>query len=72
VSAVTQAEIGFLQDELDQLARTVWGGLRNAQVDDDHEMIHRVSQAVQSCRNEIQSIIAGSSPVQKEGLEQTR
>jgi DNA-binding PadR family transcriptional regulator len=60
VSAATQAEIGFLQDELDQLARTVWGGLRNAQVEDDHELIHRVSQTVQNCRNEVQTIIADS------------
>lgn len=66
VSAATQAEIGFLQDELDQLARTVWGGLRNAQVEDDHEMIHRVLQAVQSCRNEIRDIIAGPSAAQEE------
>ena len=65
LSAAAQAEIGFLEDELDQLARTIWGGLRDAQVEDDHEMTHRVLQAVQGCRNEVQRIIAGS-PVVKE------
>ncbi len=60
-SATSQAEIGFLQDELENLTRTVWGGLRAALNQDDPETIRRVRQAVEQCRNEVRQIIADSS-----------
>ncbi|NJR66057.1 MAG: helix-turn-helix transcriptional regulator [Leptolyngbyaceae cyanobacterium CRU_2_3] len=56
-SAASQAEIGFLQDELGHLAQTVWSGLHNALEQDDHRTIRRVRLAVEQCQNEIRRII---------------
>ena len=57
-SAASQPEIGFLQEELDTLARTVWGGLRSVADRDDPETVRLVRQAVERCRGEIREIIA--------------
>jgi DNA-binding PadR family transcriptional regulator len=57
-SPTGQIEFDFLQEEMDYLAQTVWGGLHNAHIEDDHELIRRVRQAVQDCRNEVRRIIA--------------
>ncbi len=51
-------EIGFLQEELDALTRTVWSGLRDLQGRNDPETIRRVRQAVEGCRNEVRRILA--------------
>ncbi|MBW4632778.1 MAG: PadR family transcriptional regulator [Iphinoe sp. HA4291-MV1] len=56
-SAASQAEIGFLQDELDHLVRTVWGGLRNALNRDERETIRRVRQIIEQCQNEVRRIL---------------
>ncbi|WP_169218293.1 PadR family transcriptional regulator [Brasilonema sp. UFV-L1] len=56
-SAASLAEIGFLQDELDHLTRTVWGGLRNALNSDDRETIRRVRQVIEQCQNEVRRIL---------------
>jgi len=62
-STVGQTEIGFLQEELEHLRRTVWGGLRGALERDDTETVRRVRQAVEHCRSEVRSIVSepGSS-----------
>lgn len=54
-------EIGFLQDELDDLARTAWGGLREAMERDDQQTIREVRDAVERCQNEIREIITERS-----------
>lgn len=56
-SAASQTELGFLQEELDVLSRTIWGGLHNAGNQEDIETIRRVRQAVETCRNEIRQIL---------------
>ena len=59
-SAVSQPEIGFLREELDDLGRTVWGGLRSLVDHADAETIRGVRQAVERCRSEVREIIARS------------
>jgi len=54
-------EVGFLQDQLDDLARTAWGGLREAIERGDQQVIRRVRQAVERCQNEIREIITQPS-----------
>jgi DNA-binding PadR family transcriptional regulator len=56
-AATSRHEVGFLQDELDDLARTAWGGLREAIEKDDRRTIRQVRQAVERCQNEIREII---------------
>lgn len=53
-----QPELGFLQEELEALTRTVWSGLRDLQDRNDPETIRRVRQAVEGCRNEVRRILA--------------
>lgn len=56
-AAAARAEIGFLEEELEYLARAVRGGLRG---DPDAELVRRVRQAVENCRNEVRRLIAAS------------
>lgn len=56
-SAVSQHEIGFLQDELEALTRTVSRGLRAALDQENPETILRVRLAVEQCRNEVRRIL---------------
>jgi DNA-binding PadR family transcriptional regulator len=58
LSAASEAELGFLQDELEQLSRTVWRGVQTARLDDDHEMIRRVRLIVQHCQDEVRHAIS--------------
>ncbi len=60
-SAATQPEIGFLREELDDLGRTVWNGLRGLADRDDAATVRLVRQAVERCRSEIRGIIARSA-----------
>lgn len=55
VSAASQPEIGFLREELDDLARTVWNGLRGL---DAPALVRTIRQAVERCRSEIRGILA--------------
>lgn len=57
-STPSQPELSFLQEELEALARTVWGGLRGMGDRDASETIRRVRQAVEGCRNDVRDIIA--------------
>jgi DNA-binding PadR family transcriptional regulator len=61
IAKTSRHEVGFLQDELDDLTRTVWGGLREAIERDDQQMIRRARQAVERCQNEIREIISEHS-----------
>ena len=54
-------EVGFLQDELEHLNKTVWSGLRPALVQDDKDTIRRVRQAIERCQNEVRGIISGGA-----------
>ena len=56
-AATSRHEVGFLQDQLDDLARTAWSGLREAIEKDDRQTIRQVRQAVEHCQNEIREII---------------
>jgi DNA-binding PadR family transcriptional regulator len=56
-SQASRHEVGFLQDELDDLSRTVWSGLREAIWRGDQEEIRRVRRAVEQCQEEIRSLI---------------
>jgi DNA-binding PadR family transcriptional regulator len=60
-SATTQAEISFLEDEVEALVKTVWGRLIAARDADNHETIRKVRLAIERCRNEVREIIAGQS-----------
>ena len=59
-SATSQPEIDFLREELDDLGRTVWGGLRSLVDREDAESVRRVRQAVERCQSEVREIIAYS------------
>jgi DNA-binding PadR family transcriptional regulator len=58
-------EVGFLQDALDDLGRTVWTRLRDAVARGDEPLIRRVREAVERCQNEVRTLIAsdpGAAP----------
>lgn len=50
-----RAELGFLEEELEYLIRTVRGGLRGSM---DAERVRKIRQAIETCRNEIRHLIA--------------
>lgn len=60
-AATTRAEIGFVEEELEYLVRTVRGGLRG---EPDTEMVRQVRQTIENCRNEIRRLIAVSEEKQ--------
>lgn len=57
IAETSRHEVGFLQDTLDDLARTAWGGLREAIERDEQQTVRQVRQAVERCQNEIREII---------------
>ena len=56
-SAASQPEIGFLREELDDLGRTAWSGIKGLAERGDTETIRRIRQAVERCRSEIREIV---------------
>jgi DNA-binding PadR family transcriptional regulator len=54
-AASARAEMGFLEEELEYLERAVRGGLRG---DPNAELVRRVRQAIENCRNEVRRLIA--------------
>jgi DNA-binding PadR family transcriptional regulator len=56
-SQATQAEISFLEEEIERLTRTVWTRLLSARDANNHEVIRKVRQAVERCQNEVRDII---------------
>ena len=67
-SQASRHEVGFLQEELDALFRTVWSGAREVIERGDKETLKRVRQALHHCQEEIRDIIAETAEAQpKEG-----
>jgi DNA-binding PadR family transcriptional regulator len=58
ITRTSRHEVGFLQDELDDLIRTAWSGLGEAIERDDQQTIRQVREAVELCQNEIREIIS--------------
>ena len=63
-AAAGQPQIGFLREEIDSLARTIWNGLRGL---DDTEKVRSVRAAVERCRSEVREIIADPAPLSLDG-----
>ncbi len=61
VSKAGQAEVSFLQDEMEHLNKTVWGGLRTAIDQGDKDTVRRVRQAIERCQDEVRGIISGET-----------
>jgi DNA-binding PadR family transcriptional regulator len=55
-------EVGFVEDELRELARTVWAGLHSAARNGDAERVRRVRLVLERAKNEVREIIAGDAP----------
>jgi DNA-binding PadR family transcriptional regulator len=55
---VRHPELGFLRDELDELARTVWAGARPAMGRGDQATVRAIRAAVERCKNEVRELIA--------------
>ncbi len=56
----TQPEAGFVRDEMESLARTVWEGLRGPHPAGDRETARSIRAVLERCRNEIREILADS------------
>lgn len=59
-SSQSQAEMSFVADELQELARTVWSRLGSAVHRGDPETLRRVRLALERCKNEVRQIIAAA------------
>jgi DNA-binding PadR family transcriptional regulator len=66
-SEASRHEVTFLQDELEDLAHTVWSGLREAIHRGDQETIRRARRAVEQCQEEIRRLIAAGPAAPGEG-----
>jgi DNA-binding PadR family transcriptional regulator len=55
-----RVELEFLGEEMGDLMRTVWSRLRPGVGNADQETIRRIRQAVERCKNEVRSILAGA------------
>lgn len=65
-SDAARPEVGFLRDALDDLARTVWRGIE----EQDLETVGRVRRAVDQCQNAVREILAATGRTeQKENPE---
>lgn len=62
-TAATRHEVGFLQEALDDLNRTIWRGLRDAMEQGDQAAIRGVRESIEQCRNDVRRIIADASTV---------
>lgn len=51
-------EVGFVQDELRELTRTVWLAVRSAMDREDHTAVREVRSVVERCKNEVREIVA--------------
>lgn len=70
-SAACHLERGFLQEEMENLERTVWGGLREALGRSDQETIRFMRQAVERCRQEIRSLLTECAEETREAAVET-
>jgi DNA-binding PadR family transcriptional regulator len=64
-AAAARAEVGFLEEELEYLARAVRGGLRG---NPNAELVRSVRQTIENCRNEVRRLIAAASEECPSGL----
>jgi DNA-binding PadR family transcriptional regulator len=60
-SPASQPEVRFLRDDLDDLTRTVWSGLRDVAGRDDLETVRAVRGALARCREEVRAVIAAAT-----------
>lgn len=58
VTAASQHEITFLQDELEHLNRIVWNGLKTPIAQGQTETIRRVRGAIEECQTKVRALIA--------------
>jgi DNA-binding PadR family transcriptional regulator len=56
-ASAARAEVGFVEEELEYLIRTVRGGLRG---DPDAERVRSFRQLIENCRNDVRRVIAAS------------
>jgi DNA-binding PadR family transcriptional regulator len=61
VAQASRHEVVFLEEELESLRRTIWGGLSEAINRGDQETIRRVREALVRCRDDVRGIISGSA-----------
>lgn len=66
MAQASKHEVAFLEEEMESLNRTIWGGLGDAIERGDQEMIRRVRQAIEGCRNDVRNVIQGD--IRKEAL----
>ncbi len=57
-TSAARAEVGFVEEELEYLIRTVRGGLRG---NPDAELVRRVRETIENCRNEVRRHIAAGA-----------
>lgn len=57
----SRPEMGFLRDDLDDLARTVWGGLRDVPGRAEPETVRAVRGVLARCREEVRAVIAAAT-----------
>jgi DNA-binding PadR family transcriptional regulator len=55
-----RVEMGFLEEEVEFLTRTLWNGLREAGADNT-EILRRLRQSIERCRNEVRDILSTRS-----------
>lgn len=55
---VARPEIGFVRDELDELTRTVWTGMRSVMRHGDYATVRDIRTTLEWCKNEVREIIA--------------
>ncbi|MCL4506747.1 MAG: hypothetical protein M1434_10540 [Chloroflexi bacterium] len=60
VAEASRHEVAFLMEDLENLSRTIWGGLREAIEKGDQEKIRTIRKVVENSQNEIRGIISGS------------
>ena len=60
VAEASRYEVAFLMEDLENLSRTIWGGLREAMEKGDQEKIRTIRKVVENSQNEIRGIISGS------------
>jgi len=66
VSPASQAEIGYLREDLDDLTRTVWDGVRGPLSAGSVETIRQIRSALTSCRSQVREIVAAGIPAAAE------
>lgn len=61
---LNQPEVDFLREEMNDLNRTVWNGLRSALLADNQPMILEMRLTLERCQNEVREIITRHATTQ--------